>query len=299
MSEQFERAQFYQDISGKPDIEPLTPAEREDFQSRALEVMENAEATRLNGQLIGAGEIADIFTGTEGSVGENICLKFVARHPAKAAYTNRLEQEMQMQVQAFDIVQEGQKDAPMARIPRPIAYLKTDGGSEYLAMERVRGKTLYRILLERMAEQVPEDIFLPGMSREDIPTLNDEDIEKMVIWDYLKANQRTRKELYNIILERLEEAPFLTADIFEKVRNAINALQKAQLYHRDLHERNIMLTDDLSEAYIIDFGSASSGEYSSPSDAFEVEKWGEKIRFLDDKYILHVLRRITVPRAKA
>ncbi|MEK7606596.1 MAG: aminoglycoside phosphotransferase family protein [Patescibacteria group bacterium] len=294
MSERFERAQFYQDISRRRDIAPLTPSEREDFHSSALEVVENAEVIRLNGQFIGSGEIADVFTGVKGSSGENICLKFVARHPAKAAYTNSLEQEMQMQVKAFDIVQEGKKGAPMAKIPRPIAYLKSEGGSEYLAMERVRGKTLYRILLERMAEQMPEYLYLPGMRREDISALSDEDIERMVIWDYLKAQQRTRKELYNIILKRLEEKPFLSVGIVKKVRNAINALHGVQFYHRDLHEKNIMVSDDLTDAYLIDFGSASSGEYSSPSDAFEVDKSGEEIRFLDDKYILTVLDHMTV-----
>ena len=71
-----------------------------------------------------------------------------------------------------------EKEAPMAKIPRAGAYLKSEGGSEYLAMERVRGKTLYRILLDRIAEQMPEYLYLPGMQRENIPALSDEDIER-------------------------------------------------------------------------------------------------------------------------
>ena len=67
----------------------------------------------------------------------------------KAAYTNSLEQEMQMQVGALISVQE-EKGSAYGKNSQTVAYLKSEGGSEYLAMERVRGKTLYRILLDRM-----------------------------------------------------------------------------------------------------------------------------------------------------
>ncbi len=300
MSARIERFHYYEEVSRERSREPLTPQEREDFEGFLSEVIENAEATRSNGQCIGSGEIADVFTGLKGSGEENICLKYVARHPLKATYTNNLETEMRLQTDAFDLLQKEEKSGtPMAKIPQPVAYLKTDAGGEYLAMERVHGKTLYRILLERLAEQMPETLFLPGMRREDIPGLSDEDMERMVVWDYLNAQHRTSKELYSLILKRLERDPFLSADVFEKVRNAIGALNTAGFFHRDLHEKNIMLTDDLSDAYLIDFGSSSHGEHSSAQEAFETEKWGESIKFLDDKYILHVLRRLTVPRARA
>lgn len=300
MGEGFERKKYYQDVTRSRSGEPMTESEREAFEGRAQEVIVNAEAVRSNGQFIGSGEIADVFAGLESSGDEELCLKFIARSSKKSIYTNNLEREMELQVSAFDILEEERKKGDkMARTPRPIAYLKTDGGAEYMAMERVRGKTLYRILLERVAQQLPEEFLLPGMRPEDVSRASDEDMEQIVIWNYLKGREKTSRELYAALLERVERAPFLSADIFEKVRNAISALNKKGFFHRDLHEKNIMFSEDLSEAYLIDFGSSSSGEHNSPADAYEIEKWGEKIKFLDDKYIVHVLRRMTVPREKA
>ena len=71
---------------------------------------------------------------------------------------------------------------------------------------------------------------------------------------------------------------------FER-RNAINALHGCSFITVISTRRNIMVSDDLDWMRIlIDFGSASSGEYSS---RVMLSRWdkGEEIRFLDDKYI--------------
>jgi len=59
------------------------------------------------------------------------------------------------------------------------------------------------------------------------------------------------------LLKYLKKKGFTLPLIFEKLDNAIRALNRNGIYHNDLHKQNIMI-DSRGEVYIIDFGRAGS-----------------------------------------
>lgn len=74
---------------------------------------------------------------------------------------------------------------------------------------------------------------------------------------------------------------------FKKLRDFVKKMhEEANIYHRDLHEGNIMVTTE-GEPVIIDFGAA----YGTGSDAYEVEWRGKSLVFVEDERKLETVER--------
>ncbi len=83
-------------------------------------------------------------------------------------------------------------------------------------------------------------------------------------------------------------------DQFEKIERTINFLNGKGLFHRDLHERNIMF-DKEGEVYLVDFGSAKKEDSVNARESVYEE--GEKI-FIRDKNIVEKLKIFTNSQEK-
>lgn len=261
------------------------------------EIEEHLTDLMQPGLQIGQGQIADVYCGRTDDELADYCIKYSARVTGKTTFENRLKREMELQTTAYTILETARKNGNnVGRIPRPWSYYKTRDGKEIISMDRVPGKTLYRLLLERTAEQMPDEHLLPGARREDLPHLSDADLEEMVLVRFLRAANKTRSQLYAALVEKA--GSFLPTETAIQLRNTIRALHNERFYHRDLHEKNLMFSHDLTEVFIIDFGSASYKEYDTLQDATEVEQLGTKLRFQRDDGILTTVAKLVKKPAK-
>jgi serine/threonine protein kinase len=250
---------------------------------------------------IGEGQVGDVYCGRTEDEMDGFCIKHNARRKShieqELGEEKTLAEEMKLQEKAYAILEEARtKGQKVARVPKAWAYLTIEGGKEILAMERARGKTLHRILLEKAAEKMPESCFLPGYSRQNLVDIPNKDLEIMVFQNFLHTKGNS-PETYKILIQSLIDAPFLPTELTIKIRNSIQILNKHRFYHRDLHESNIIISDDLQEIYIIDFGSSSADEFSSLSEAATVERLGSRVVYQRrDTSILSTLMSITQKR---
>ena len=230
----------------------------EDFTPRFIEREQDIREffpSRDFDTFIGEGEVGDVYSDIvlPGSSSE-----YVLKHHARAdtsGLRHKPRQEVYAQAKAHSILESAGKDTPCARAPRPYMFFERgDPPQTYVFMEKVSGKTLYRWILEKA--------FLTNPATQEEKTL--EEIEDM---DDAQLAYTMFKDTYTIsgrtittrCLELLKDSPFLSGDILLQFDNALKAFEKQKFYHRDLHEKNIMITDDMSQVYIIDFDVAVSG----------------------------------------
>jgi serine/threonine protein kinase len=261
------------------------------------EIEEHLTNLMQPGYKIGSGQIADVYCGREDDEMEGFCIKHIARVTSKSSYENRLKREMELQTEAYRILERARaKGLSVGHIPRPWAYLKTSDNKEIMSMDRVPGKTLYRLMLEYAAKAMPDEHLLPGTRREDFPHLSDEDLAEMVLVRYLHSGTKTRAQLYAGLTAKA--GTFLPTETAVQLRNTVKALNAERLFHRDLHEKNVMFSDDLKSVYVIDFGSASHKEHANLKDATEVESMGSQLRYQRDDGILTTVASISKKVAK-
>jgi serine/threonine protein kinase len=271
----------------------------EDFAERKQAEIQQEIEDRITdlmqpGLLIGEGQIGDVYCGRENDDMEGFCVKHKARNTAKSTYENNLQAEMKLQSDAFRILEEARAEGiAVGRVPRPWAYIKTSDGRELMTMDRMPGKTLYRIMLEKAADKMPDEHLLPGCKREDIPSVSDKDLAEMVITRFLHAETKTHKQLYTALMGKAGDPPFFPVEMAIKLRNTLRVLNGKKFFHRDLHEKNIIIADDFSDVAIIDFGSSSYGEYINLTEATEVEQMGSQLRFQRDDGILTTVSALT------
>jgi serine/threonine protein kinase len=77
---------------------------------------------------------------------------------------------------------------------------------------------------------------------------------------------------------------FNVADFYENLKSFVAKMHDRNVYHRDLHEGNIMINPETAEIYVIDFG-ASSRSYSDESAYFETRPTNT-VRFTSDEDFL-------------
>ncbi len=196
---------------------------------------------------------------------------------------------------------------PMAHIPRFIlqhetevdekmrAYLKAQkftyegDRAEIILMEFIKGEDLAHLLNRKIIELYPlskiTDDFLRARiekSKEN-QGLTNFPIDDLIlaVSDILELHKipkgdstpetitlmaQNSKKLY----EALRVKGFtLPEEIYDQVKNTILELHKNNFYHRDLHERNIMISETEKQAYIIDFGESVFDSLYSPEDTFD------------------------------
>jgi serine/threonine protein kinase len=266
---------------------------RREIEERLQDLMQPANK-------IGSGQVADVYSGRDEDGLSGFCIKHKARNTIETVLDCPLQEEMRLQEQAYRILEKARgQGKSVARIPQPWAYVKTAEGAEILSMDLVPGKTLRRLLLERAAHHMPEQHILPGYRSENLEAALDDDLEKMVMDNFLNANKKKNTaQLHRELVELAGNPPFLTKELALQVRNTLQTLHAAGFFHRDIHAKNIMISDDLTQASLIDFGRASFGEHTSMSEAVDVDRAGTKVQYLRDEGILSTISSLIPKPAK-
>ncbi|MCX6745166.1 MAG: protein kinase [Candidatus Parcubacteria bacterium] len=251
---------------------------------------------------IGSGSIAEVYMADW--QGYAYCVKREEHQSPKKAYSKKMEQELDLQAQAFLLVKQRQAEGkPVALVPLPSFYIETSDGNKVLIMHRIEAKTLYRLMLEEVAKTIPADKIrdlLPGVTNFDVAVWPDNDLEELVIEGFYQAKTKradmTEVQLEDYLKKRifntLKNKKFLPKIIMQQIANTLDVWKKNQFHHRDLHEKNIMISADLSQAYIIDFGTASYKEFERSEDAYDVQIMGENVMFFRDEGIFYTLDRL-------
>jgi tRNA A-37 threonylcarbamoyl transferase component Bud32 len=178
-----------------------------------------------------------------------------------------------------------------SRIPDP------EQGWEYIVMECVRGKTLWTLALESLANAEQSAQFALDISAEIHPILrfyedrsrflikydNDTEAELGIIEHYREIAAKTGQpdpglrvreadgrtsfpNLKSSLDANLAKVPVFSsaaiAHIVAKLRPFLTKLHEQGIYHRDLNVRNLMIGED-GLIYVIDFGK---GARSTPND---------------------------------
>ena len=111
---------------------------------------------------------------------------------------------------------------------------------------------------------------------------------------YLSANYENDKGVKFLMMERIHgqnikkilegagKLPknFKVEEFRQKMKDFLDKMHEANIYHRDLHEGNVMLTEE-GEIFVIDFGSATK---SFGEDAYEENLGGKgAVKFTPDE----------------
>ncbi len=225
----------------------------------------------------GVGTKGDFYSRGDSNVG----VKHLARPERAMPYENTLREEARLQTLALltlerarlaqqariDSEPDPSKKAWLAqrmpsKVPFVVGYARDEAAaergeaSEYIVMETVPGKTLSHLMFQKMAEKLRENdpakyaVFADASAwREDV--LIDAFIAHV---DELKGY--TKEDAAQVIYNTLHGSGIFSEDVALQVGAAVRALNNAGFFHRDLHERNIMISEDGTQSFIIDFGTA-------------------------------------------
>lgn len=249
------------------------------------------------GVVIGTGSEADVYQADD-QKWRHLCVKKVARTSERTPYNPGIVEEMNRQREArniLDQLKEDEEGKPVAKVPAPFIYFTAPGkerDQEYILMEFAPGKTLYRMILELFIEEFDEEI-----NRETLDKMDDENFASMVA---TKANLLEMFEIKSelkkmaLLLERLSRKgkKFLKKEFFDVLQRAVITLNSSGFYHRDLHPRNIMVSEDAVS--LIDFGYSVFDPGKQLSNPYETTELGETTSFSSDKGTLSMLEEFVI-----
>jgi serine/threonine protein kinase len=205
------------------------------------------------------------------------------------------EHEFEMQMRAYQILKKySEKGKQYAIVPKPFLASKSkipaalrgkiaqsgffdigeQSDADILIMDEVEGLDFKTMLLKKVVLLDTElDAYKDGLDSMSYKELSHLVSEQLGLeWNdssYLKDDFFVEPRNAEKILMHLQKAGYVVpADIVEQVRNTIELLNSHGFYHRDLHDRNIMI-DQNGFAYIIDFGEAvdSEGHVADPYES--------------------------------
>jgi len=138
------------------------------------------------------------------------------------------------------------------------------------------------------------DSYLKGRSIEDLIYACHYILEFQAKYKYFDSSyeaQQERSQVAKMLLENLENRGLLGKDKISALRQAINIMHQAGIYHRDLHLRNILL-DESGKMFIIDFGSAKKIDVQNESELDRVYNSTDGSIMQSDDAILNFLGRL-------
>lgn len=179
-----------------------------------------------------------------------------------------------------------------AHVPFIVGYARDEEAaqrgeaSEYIVMETVKGKTLSHLMFQKMAERLrqrdPEKyaVFEGAEGwREDV-------LIKTLIAHVGELKGYSQDDAAKVIYNTLHGTGLVSEDAALQIGSAVRHLNSAGLFHRDLHERNIMISEDGKQAWIIDFGSAkfdpAYGRNGKMTDRTAIYDVGQDVKLWDD-----------------
>lgn len=249
------------------------------------------------GSIIGTGSEADIYQINDPNP-SGFCVKKMVRTSKKTFINPGILEEMDRQREAAMILKKlPTQKGIQARVPRPLlAFNDPNTNADYIVMDFVPGKTIYRMILELIIEEYDEKD-LEGWTKEKLMDLDDETFSTVVA---TAANLSklfeidSEAEKLPVLLSRLRSKgkKFIKREFFEAMENAVSTLNRHGFYHRDLHSRNIMLSEDT--IWLIDFGYSVFDPKRLLSDPYEERKEGEDFRFPSDKDMLNLLAEFVI-----
>lgn len=250
--------------------------------------------------------IRDLMRGTEpftkGSEAEVFRVRagdsefvIVKRRYDSVSGSKGVDNEYRLQTLARNVA----KKTDGVRVPKIFHRIHGDDGAEYIVMEYVKGKTLWNLMLESLAnpgmsvqgslslqDVNPVQRFFHSRAQFDKNFDNDTDAESDMIERY-RAHGEKIGSPYDLGMKVVDPIsrqvtyphlkPYLDADlkklsmfdaetvayVEKKLRKFLGDLHNEGIYHRDLNIRNVMLTPD-GDLYVIDFGK---GVKSVPNDS--------------------------------
>jgi hypothetical protein len=255
-----------------------SPLESVDFR----QVAETIREFRNGGRILGQGEKSDYIVSADPEMRYGI--KHLARPERIGLHeTKFLKEEADLQwsaiVAADEWVAKNLADRrakakpgehveplPVARVPEPYAYVTDpadpypDGSPrQYMVMETIRGKTLSHLIYEKALEGLLQRReYADARSHlgiDDLTKLSERTLMGILAdlpgFQGLSPGQVTRK-LYDVVRGK----GIVTEDQVRRVQRLVQAMNGKGLYHRDLHERNVIVDQGTGEVAVIDFGAA-------------------------------------------
>ncbi|MDP3899735.1 MAG: phosphotransferase [bacterium] len=224
------------------------------------------KAIEQSAKIIGIGSRADILNDlpefdNDGNVIGHICIKIDVRPSDTSHLQNNLKEEGGVQEHARVVLENARVAGKnVGHVPDVIVHFETeeDGKKdEYLAMKTVRGKTLWRRIMEAAINESEglNDHVTEVLKNERHQTFEqaiDKDLENILL-SFYRLNE---KEVANKIVELAKRNPFLKKEQYDQLLNTINELNDSHFFHRDMHSQNIMIGED-EDIYIIDFGTST------------------------------------------
>src|SRR3989339_19718 len=271
--------------------------ELKQFERREGAVLSEMEKSFLDSfrqDAIGCGTTAEVRV-VRGEPGfQNLVVKRKTGDPIQV-YDISLRAEFESQQKAYFLTQEVREKNPrlngMAFVPRPLAYMKetdrADGkDKEIIIMERVRGKTLWRLLLENYLHTHFSLLKQEGFNGENLHDLfgvvNDEDFIReffTIVPEEVKKMGNVPKQfesfMWNMCFRK--RSAILTPEQFQSLYLFVLFMKRNRFYHRDFHARNVML-DHQGRVYVIDYGLATFGE-ESEEKAMQTQIVGQSVLF--------------------
>jgi len=233
--------------------------------------------------VVGQGSEADILLFEAGSL-QNLCLKKVERSTERSAFSDGILSEFDRHQEAYKILEKfREQGVNVAKIPVPFLSLD-DGDKKLLLMEFIRGKTLWRLVLEEIVNAHEESEL--GCRKDVLLSMGDE-LGEYVLRIFNINPKLSQIDQVKALLRRLRGNKFIKPEFFEAMENSVRILNRAGFYHRDLHPSNVMLTDD--SIWIIDFGYSKYDPKKSEDDPYEEFKFGTNLSFSRDEGLLAFL----------
>lgn len=249
------------------------------------EIAETIRDFRAEGRVIGEGNKSDFIVSRDSK--KRYGIKHLARPEKIAPYeVRRLKEEADLQWSAVVASHEwvgknveerqakakpGERVAPMdiAKVPDPYAYVEDpsdpypDGSPrQYMVMETIRGVTLSRLMYERALNVLLARLTDPDyaelksrIEKDDISKLSEralmEHLFSLPTFEGMSDEQKGVR-LYDV----LRGSGLLASEQVRQVQRLVIAMNRKGLFHRDLHERNIIVNPETGRVAVIDFGGA-------------------------------------------
>ncbi|MFH1098425.1 MAG: phosphotransferase [Candidatus Uhrbacteria bacterium] len=272
-----------------------TPQGRQDIRS-----VEAGEETRvrveklirayLDAGVIGVGNNARVFAEPiVGSAG-TWCAKDVLTLDFRTAHNSPYD-EFLIQEAAYRAVEKTRADGiDLARVPEPVAYIETvHNGTEHriVVMERIVGKTIFRLLLESLVRGNERCADL----RPELNEMADDVLEEQILIRFNLRRKSTREQLRTLVTLGKAAGFRVPRATVTKVRATIQTLHGEGVYHRDGHPRNLMVDAQTGEPFLIDFGrSTKVAAGTLASEVYEDFVGEQLLVFVPDEELVIFLR---------
>lgn len=186
----------------------------------------------------------------------------------------------------------------LAWVPRPVfhaeveideqqkKYLNSQGTKleskiSAVSMDYIEGTDLATLLYKNF-------LVLKGYPDDNLESLGFAALQSLVnkeLGMHVSENENTHEKSMVKVRKFLKKKGFiLNPSILRKLKRTVDIWHREKLYHRDLHERNIMITPK-DDVFIVDFGLANVGI----TEEDEEKKW----EILDDYGIIRRLQPLT------